>query len=177
VVNKVSALRLPNLVHKGLPYTLVNGQKERLSVADAAKLLNITPEAIRQRIRRGTIEYEQDENAKYYVYLQSTEGVENNVHNNTNADYSALRDHIVTLKSELEQRNEELRRKDHLLAAALERIPASGSPPARAPRAPRGQPGGSGSPSPSSASTGSRTPGASLCSGASPARAPAVYDP
>jgi len=124
LVNKVSALRLPNLVHKGLPYILVNGQKERLSVANAAKLLNITPEAIRQRIRRGTIEYEQDENDKYYVYLQSTEGVENNVHNNTNADYAALQDHIETLKRELEQRNEELRRKDHLLAAALERIPA-----------------------------------------------------
>jgi len=100
----------------------VNGHKERLSVADAAKLLDITPEAIRQRIRRGSIEYEQDEGGKYYVYVTPSEGVENNVHNN--ADYAALQDHIETLKRELEQRNEELRRKDHLLAAALERIPA-----------------------------------------------------
>ena len=153
MLNKVAALRLPNLVHKGLPYTLVNGQKERLSVADAAKLLNITPEAIRQRIRRGTIEYEQDENDKYYVYLQSTEGVENNVHNNTNADYAALQDHIETLKRELEQRNEELRRKDHLLAAALERIPAlEENPPEARDSSVKAAEGESGTPTPQDAS-------------------------
>ena len=100
----------------------MNDHKERLTVTDAAKLLNITPEAIRQRIRRGSIQYEQDESGKYYVYVTPSEGVENNVRNN--ADYAALQDHIETLKRELEQRNEELRRKDHLLAAALERIPA-----------------------------------------------------
>jgi len=35
-----------------------------------------------------------------------------------------LRDRVEHLQRELEGRNEELRRKDHLLAAALERIPA-----------------------------------------------------
>ncbi len=69
-------------------------------------ILDITPEAIRQRIRRGSIQYEKDESGKYYVYVSPTEGVENSVQNNTKADYSALQDHIVTLKSELEQRNE-----------------------------------------------------------------------
>jgi hypothetical protein len=43
--------------------------KERLSVADAAKLLDITPEAIRQHIRRGPIQYEKGESGKYYVYV------------------------------------------------------------------------------------------------------------
>jgi hypothetical protein len=42
-----------------------------------------------------------------------------------NAD---LRDQIENLQRELEVRNDELRRKDHLLAAALERIPAIEAP-------------------------------------------------
>src|SRR5215212_2014516 len=92
---------------------------DRLTVSEAAKRLEVSTEAIRQRIRRGTIEYEQDEDGKYYVYLHSTEGVENPVHNN-----DALQDHIDTLKRELELRNEELRRKDHIIAALTERIPA-----------------------------------------------------
>ena len=36
---------------------VVNPDQERLSVSDAAKLLGVTPEAIRARIRRGTIEH------------------------------------------------------------------------------------------------------------------------
>src|SRR3954468_3882366 len=52
---------------------LVNPQKERLTVAEAAKLLNVTPEAIRQRIRRGTIEHEQTEEGRYYVYTTPIE--------------------------------------------------------------------------------------------------------
>jgi hypothetical protein len=38
-----------------------------------------------------------------------------------------LKDQIACLLSELETRNEELRRKDHLLAAALERVPQAES--------------------------------------------------
>jgi len=98
---------------------------DRLTVSEAAKRLEVSTEAIRQRIRRGTIEYEQDDDSKYYVYLQSTEGVENSVHNN-----DALQDHIDTLKRELELRNEELRRKDHIIAALTERIPAIEAAPA-----------------------------------------------
>jgi hypothetical protein len=100
----------------------VNGHRERLTVAEAAKLLSITPEAIRQRIRRGTIDYEQTKDGKYFVYVTPTEGVENNVHNRVGS--ADLRDHIETLKHELEIRNEELRRKDHIIAALTERIPA-----------------------------------------------------
>jgi len=104
---------------------LVNSPREhaheRLSVADAAKLLNITPEAVRQRIRRGTIEHEQTAEGRYFVYVTPSEDVENNVENNVgNAD---LRDYVETLKRELEIRNEELRRKDHIIMSLTQRIP------------------------------------------------------
>jgi len=127
VVSKYPLLRLHNRVHKGIEYSLVNGHRERLTVADAAKLLSITPEAIRQRIRRGTIDYEQTKDGKYFVYVTPTEGVENNVHNSVGS--ADLRDHVETLKHELEIRNEELRRKDHIIAALTERIPAIEAPP------------------------------------------------
>jgi hypothetical protein len=95
---------------------------ERLSVSDAAKVLGITPEAIRQRIRRGTIEHEQTEDGRYYVTVHPSEAVGNTVHN------TDLRDYVETLKRELEIRNEELRRKDHIIAALTERIPAIEAP-------------------------------------------------
>ena len=41
---------------------------------------------------------------------------------------ASLQDQVEYLRSELDTRNEELRRKDHLLAAALERIPAIEAP-------------------------------------------------
>ena len=101
----------------------MNAPKDRLTVPDAAKLLGVTPEAIRQRIRRGTIEHEQDENGRYYVYASPTEAVENNVENNVQNGSQGLHDHITTLKRELELRNEELRRKDHIIAALVNRVP------------------------------------------------------
>ena len=100
--------------------------RESLSVSDAAKLLNITPEAIRQRIRRGTIEYEQTKDGRYFVYATPSEDVENNVQNSLGS--ADLRDYVETLKRELEIRNEELRRKDHIIAALTERIPAIEAP-------------------------------------------------
>lgn len=116
-VNKNPSVRLHKAVRKVVPYALVNLHKERLSVSDAAKLLSITPEAIRQRIRRGTIEHERAEDGRYFVYVTPAEDVGNKV---PNAD---LRDYVETLKRELEIRNEELRRKDHIIMSLTQRIP------------------------------------------------------
>jgi predicted ArsR family transcriptional regulator len=87
--------------------------KERFTVAEAAKRMGVTTEAIRQRIRRGTIEYDQTEDGRYYVYASPTQGVPNNLEN----DYTnALKSQIELLERELEDRKEEARRKDTLLA-------------------------------------------------------------
>jgi hypothetical protein len=112
----------------------VDPHKERLTVPDAAKLLGVTPEAIRQRIRRGTIEYEQDEGGRYYVFLGPTEdvqngvqngtqGVPNDVHKDSQDPSEDLRDYVDTLKRELEIRNEELKRKDTIIMSLTQRIP------------------------------------------------------
>ena len=97
---------------------------ERLTVSDAAKLLNVTPEAVRQRIRRGTIKHERTQDGRYYVFLSPKGNVEDHVENGTNPDQQLRSDYIETLKRELEARNQELSEMRRLVAGALERIPA-----------------------------------------------------
>ena len=101
---------------------------ERLTVSDAAKLLNVTPEAVRQRIRRGTIKHERTQDGRYYVFLTPKEDVEDHVENGTNPDQQLRSDYIETLKRELEARNQELSEMRRLVAGALERIPAIEAP-------------------------------------------------
>jgi|SRR5829696_3549275 len=127
---------------------------ERIVVAEAARRLGVTPEAIRQRIRRGTIRHDKDDDGRLYVYLEpnttgvhyGTQGVgqgvgqdgregSQGVRGALRTDLaSELKERVTFLESELEARTrffeaelearrEELRRKDHLLAAALERVP------------------------------------------------------
>jgi len=47
---------------------------DRVTVSEAATRLGVTPDAVRQRIRRGTIEYEKTEDGRYYVYMTEQDG-------------------------------------------------------------------------------------------------------
>jgi hypothetical protein len=104
----------------------------RVTVATAAERLGITQDAVRQRIRRDTIRHDKDENGRVYVYLDSThtdhDTVQDGVHDSVQdgeRDQHDVRDELVDeLRSRVRYLEEESRRKDHLLAAALERIPA-----------------------------------------------------
>ena len=46
---------------------------ERLTVAQAAARLGVSQDAVRKRIKRGTIEYEQDQDGRLHVYLDPLE--------------------------------------------------------------------------------------------------------
>jgi hypothetical protein len=106
---------------------------ERLSVPEAAERLGVTQDAVRKRIHRDAIQWEQEEDGRYYVYLDDTEDTTRTTRTNfrtTSQDTShdnyieALTFQVALLQRELEDRKEEARRYQHLLAAALERIPA-----------------------------------------------------
>src|SRR5829696_1133405 len=123
-----------------------------VTVADAAKLLGLTTEAVRMRVKRGTLASKKIAGTVYVLLDQGEVGPNeepnarpnvqpNNQTNERTNDQpnteivSRLEDHNATLyaqvdhlQRELEIRNEELRRKDHLLAAALERIPELEAP-------------------------------------------------
>ena len=104
----------------------------RVTVEDAAKLLGVSIDAIRKRIERGTLKSEKV-NGTRYVFLDSDMSEQDADRTGHDTDMSALvasmQDQINTLKQELEDWKEQARRKDHLLAAALERIPAIEAPP------------------------------------------------
>jgi hypothetical protein len=105
---------------------------ERLSVAEAARVLGVTRDAIHKRISRGSIEHEKGENGRFYVYVDtSTSGLD------TSADISkdvskieALerllenqQDRISFLERELERRGDETERL-HQIVAGLTRATA-----------------------------------------------------
>jgi excisionase family DNA binding protein len=90
----------------------------RLTASQAAEQLGVSTEAIRGRIRRGTIRYERV-GGRVFVLLP--------VERTTDQapDQSEL---VEELRRQNEYLREENLRKDHLLAAALERIPAIEAP-------------------------------------------------
>jgi hypothetical protein len=108
------------------------GTSQRYTVHDAALLLGLSIDAVRKRAERGSLRKEKARDGTVYILLDTDEtatgratGQESTTDETaTSRLVDSLQNQIEYLRQELEVRNEELRRKDHLLAAALERIPA-----------------------------------------------------
>src|SRR5215211_2872951 len=104
----------------------------RLTVREAAAELGTTSEGVRSRIKRGTLRTER-ESGRVWVILDTDQPRPGGAPTGDRAADRAelvdeLRERVAFLERELETRTEENRRKDHLLAAALERIPAIEAP-------------------------------------------------
>lgn len=114
--------------------------RDRVTVQEAARRLGVKDDAIRKRIQRGTIETEKDEDGRVYVYLDAThyrahdgcrDSTQHAAHDaGTDGLAEVLREEVAYLRGmietrdrELETRAEELRRKDHIIAGLVERIP------------------------------------------------------
>jgi predicted DNA-binding transcriptional regulator AlpA len=97
---------------------------ERLvTVNQAAELLGISVEAVRARMNRGTLPKEKASDGTVYVRMDADQmrPDDDDANDHTVSDslaFQLMQDQIAFLRAELE-------RKDHLLAAALERIPAA----------------------------------------------------
>src|SRR5215207_929886 len=122
----------------------------RVSVNEAAQVLGVTVDAIRKRVQRGTIPHQRDDSGRVWVLLEAAKTMQEtptstgryesgHVHDTDQDIYQSedqkhlvesledqvgyLRGVIETRDKELEARTEELRRKDHIIAALTERIP------------------------------------------------------
>ncbi len=110
-------------------------------------------DAVRKRVQRGTIEHEKDAAGRVRILLDSPDNASTlrDERPDTTGQASALvaakdetieelRDRVRRLERELDTRNEEIRRRDHLLASALERMPALEAPrePPQSPEASEG---------------------------------------
>jgi hypothetical protein len=106
---------------------------DRVTVQEAAQRLGISQDAVRQRIRRGSMMHDKDDKGRVYVYLNPTDTRPTPVHDaprdtvydasRSNQLVTELRNRIQFLETELADRKEESRRKDHIIAALTQRIP------------------------------------------------------
>ncbi len=105
---------------------------QRYTVREAALLLGLSVDAVRKRAERGRLKREKDPDGTVYILLDPDQPAVGHGTRHIRGDatltsrdalISGLQDQIEYLRRELDIRNEELRRKDSLLATALERIP------------------------------------------------------
>ena len=118
----------------------------RVAVGEAARLLGISKDAVRMRIRRGTLRAEKTDNRVYVWMDDDAYGDHNAVHPQDEVEGSAraeeLREQVLYLREQLdrerEARTEERRRHDTIIAQLTQANAALAS---RVPEleAPRGQ--------------------------------------
>jgi hypothetical protein len=119
------------------------GTSERYKIPDAAKVLNITEEAVRQRVKRGTLDSVKvngslfvllnasDRSSDTSTHQQPVDDVSNDRSGDTSEDTSedtsrlvdALESEIAHLRLQLEQANDRDRENRRIIAALTTRIP------------------------------------------------------
>jgi hypothetical protein len=106
--------------------------RQRITVAEASEILGITVEAVRGRIKRGTLEHERD-SGTVYVLLDAGQSADQSrpdsdqaadrLQSDSAALISAKDETITTLRDQLEAERQAHAEARRLLMAALERIP------------------------------------------------------
>jgi hypothetical protein len=100
-----------------------------LTAAQAADVLGVSQDAVRKRIRRGTIQSGRDESGRVYVYVPASETVHktgqdtSQPQSDSEALTSELRDRLRYVEGQLEAERQAHAEARRLLMAALERIP------------------------------------------------------
>jgi hypothetical protein len=89
--------------------------RQRLDLRDAADVLGLTVDAVRKRVKRGTLEAEKGPDGRLYVFLDTDQESDH-----PRSDTDRL---ISVLEEQLRQEREAHAEARRLLAAALERIP------------------------------------------------------
>jgi hypothetical protein len=112
--------------------------RRRLTVAEASAVLGVTVEAVRGRIKRGTLEHERD-SGTVYVLLEADQPPTGHQPDDDQPTDQArpvaheeladeLRNRIRYLERQVEEEREARRRADTLLAQLMQRIPELEAP-------------------------------------------------
>ncbi len=102
-----------------------------MTVSEAASALGITVDAVRKRIQRGTLASEKASDGRVYVLLdldQDTDTPRSEYEAMKDELVEVLRDRVRRLEHDLDVRTEEIRRRDHIIAALTDRIPELEAP-------------------------------------------------
>ncbi len=123
---------------EGRPQT----SRQRVTAAQAAEILGVTVEAVRGRIKRGTLEHERH-SGTVYVLLEAgqaanrtrpdTDRPNDRLQSDSAALISAKDETIATLRDQLEAERQAHAEARRLLMAALERIPPAIEAPRESP--------------------------------------------
>jgi excisionase family DNA binding protein len=102
--------------------------RQRLTVQDAAEVLGVSVDAVRMRVRRGSLEAEKDDSGRVYVRLDADEDKVKSQRQVESSDLvEDLRDQVAYLRDQLDRergaRTEERRRHDTIIAQLMQRIP------------------------------------------------------
>src|SRR5215217_8909252 len=126
-----------NMTHDMTGQDYAMSSSGHVTVEEAARLLDVSVDAVRKRIERGTLRSEKVGKTRY-VFLDDV--MTQHDSDRTRQDYgpdadrtqhdtdmtalvASMQDQIDTLKQELEDRKEEARRKDAILMTMAQRIP------------------------------------------------------
>jgi hypothetical protein len=138
---------LHDMPHTGTQHSSGMSPRLRATVEEAAKFLGTSENAVRKRIERGTLASEKVDGVRYVLLLDSgmpqhARDTAGSSATDMSGDLALLQAHLDSmqeqvgyLKAVVQTRDEELRRKNHIIAALTERIPelepAKDSPPGR----------------------------------------------
>lgn len=100
----------------------------RMIIREAAEHFGISQDGVRQRIRRGTLESEKDQDGRVYVWVDAAIREPDNVSVQRTEIEEELRERIVSLERQLERRDEELQRAHQLLGESLSQLRALNAP-------------------------------------------------
>ena len=107
----------------------MDADQTRATPQQAAELLGISVEAVRQRIRRGTLRSEKGQDGSVWVYLDGSVRDTDSVQTVDQTLYTThLETEIAYLRQQLEQANERDREQRRIIAALTQRIPELEAP-------------------------------------------------
>jgi seryl-tRNA synthetase len=107
----------------------MDADQTRATPQHAAELLGISVEAVRQRIRRGTLRSDKDKDGSVWVYLDESVRDTDSVQTTDQTLYTThLENEISYLRQQLEQANERDREQRRIIAALTQRIPELEAP-------------------------------------------------
>jgi len=108
----------------------------RLTQREAAERLGVSVEAIRKRVKRGTLRSDKGEDGRRYVYLEEAPDV-GGTQPEPDTLTSELRDRLRYVEGQLEAERQAHAEARRIIAGLVERIPALEAPQDSAPDAPQ----------------------------------------
>lgn len=97
---------------------------DRVPVAEAARRLGLTPDAVRKRLTRGSLHYDRDQDGLIHVYIPSSAGDQDAANTEQESGQDSGQElYVRALEDQIRFLRQELERKDAILLRLAERVP------------------------------------------------------